>query len=69
MKETNMWLRLTDTNEKAIMVNSDHIIWFEAGSEGLTELHVTYYGGDRNITIPVKQEAEDIAAMLSEHKG
>ncbi|MHA6688657.1 hypothetical protein [Mesorhizobium sp. A556] len=48
----------SDTNEKTIMVNSEHIIWFETGGEGLTELHVTYYGGDRNITIQVKQKAE-----------
>jgi hypothetical protein len=65
MKEIDMWLRLTDANEKTIMVNSDHVVWFRAGSDDFAELHVTYYGGDRNITIQVKQTAEHIADLLT----
>ncbi|WEX07194.1 hypothetical protein [Chelativorans sp. AA-79] len=48
------------------MVNSDHIVWFDAQPSGsFTELHVTYYGGDRNIAILVKEPVEEIAAMLT----
>jgi hypothetical protein len=60
-----MWLRLRDSNDQTVMVNSDHVVWFLDKSNGdLTELHVTYYGGDRNVVILVKESTEEIAAML-----
>jgi len=63
-----MWLRLTDEKNQTVIINSDHIIWFDAQPSGrLTELHVTYYGGDRNIAILVKEPVEQIVSMLVQH--
>lgn len=61
-----MWLRLTDPSEKTVVVNSDHIVWFSAQPGGeMTELRCTYYGGDRNILVTVKETVDDIVARLA----
>jgi hypothetical protein len=58
-----MWLRLTDTKNSPVMVNSDNVVWFQPDGD-LTEIHVTYYGGDRNITIVVKETMEAVTSMV-----
>lgn len=61
-----MWLRLTEADGNTVMVNSQHIVWFSAqGSGSMTELRCTYYGGDRNITINVKETVDEVAALLA----
>jgi hypothetical protein len=58
-----MWMRLTDTKGNPVVVNSDNVVWFQPDGDR-TEIHVTYYGGDRNITIVVKETLEHVTSMV-----
>ena len=58
-----MWLRLTDSKDNPILVNSDNVVWIQSTGK-FTEIHVTYYGGDRNITIVVKETMETVTSMV-----